>query len=164
MTEHVQIRIMRLLEEQDMRLRDIVRETGVNDLYWHLRRLASFGYISREKRNKRTYYSLKDEGRECLNQGDFPGIRQVKPFAEVITPLMASDSYTPMTARELHATMQDPRPPEQFHSLLAHLVQRGYVLADKTSTLQRYYLTERGREYAQDPVKFRHEKRKRRFQ
>ncbi|WP_321430836.1 hypothetical protein [uncultured Methanolobus sp.] len=158
---------MRLLAEYGkMRRKQIIDKTsGKRNIDAHLRRLLSFGYISREKRAGETLdYHLTDAGRECLETDNFPQIRQIVPFAEVVTKFMLDDSYEPLTSKDLHSALQDTRSLHDFRSLLGHLIQRQYIEVDETSTLQRYYLSERGREYAEDPEKFREEKRKRIFQ
>ncbi|ETA67802.1 hypothetical protein MettiDRAFT_1237 [Methanolobus tindarius DSM 2278] len=162
--EHIQIRIMRMLQNQSMRHRDLATETGNRNLYWHLQRLMSFGYIERRKQGKIPYYTITDAGYECLNQDDFSQIRQIQPFVEIATAFMARDDYEPMTARELHGALQDPRPIEQFNSLLAHLIQRKYVKSNKIGRLlTTYELSILGREYASNPAAFRHKKLMTRF-
>jgi hypothetical protein len=162
--EHIQIKIMRLLRSSDLRHRDLAQGTGNRNIHWHLQRLASFGYVESEKRNKQTYFSLSDEGINALNQGDFSQIRIVRPFVEVLTRFMASDSYTPMTAKQLREALNDPRTQDEFNSLLAHLMQRGYIISNKNSVIRTCELSARGREYASNPQEYRRKKRHMRYE
>nr|WP_321429924.1 hypothetical protein [uncultured Methanolobus sp.] len=141
----------------------IIEKTGDCNVYWHLKRLASFGYISREKRGKQTYYHLTAEGAEILAAGDFKAIRQIVPFVDIVTPLML-EIDRPATVQELHEMMNDPRSMQDFNSLVLHLRQRGYIESDENSAPHRYYLTERGREHGRDPAEYRRKKNLMRFQ
>lgn len=147
------LKILKLLSDTSMKPKEIAKEIGMKDGYAHIHDLRDMGLIERMVEHC-TRYSITDAGIEYLKAGDYSEIQPPTLYVDSLTSYMAEHDV-PMTARELHAALQDPRNMYDFRSWLSHLIIRKYLIADKTLRPCTYSITKRGREHAKNPAAYR---------
>ncbi|ETA68867.1 putative transcriptional regulator [Methanolobus tindarius DSM 2278] len=144
------LKILRLLQHQEMKPKELAQEIGLQKVYSHIRSLKDMSLI--EKQNNK--YRLTPKGIEYLEKGDFSEILPPKLYVDDLTAFMLKHDR-PMTARELHEALQDPRTLPDFRAWLSHLIRRKYITIDKTRSVSTYQITARGRLHGVNGAEFR---------
>jgi predicted transcriptional regulator len=157
----MKLKILMLLQDEDLRPKDLRDKIGLCKVYGPIRTLKELGLIERKTAHC-TMYSLTSEGREYLKAGDYSEIMSPTLYVDSLTSFMAENDR-PMTAKELHEALQDPRNLYDFRSWLSHLIRRKYIISDKSSRPRRYQITERGREHGANPAAYRSQRNRLQF-